>query len=307
MCPHVHMHVSLCLSRCLYFCRNWNHDQDTTTTTDTSDDDLVGGLGKFSHKEISLSHQHWVEQVISAGSFGVHCTEAAEAMHKTCMKLSSQRVRHFRQNRTQKSMLDYLRRYTLFEELTELQPPPPPVQNARRRQDISVLLPLQCDSGYVLMGHDLQTVQRQQQFLHPEVRLARVELLDMLCERLDLSKTRQTYSCMNRLQWTFGQKLVLPGSTYWATDTQYMCPTSESRSVEVCVSKHVSLCIISYLLILKRMCPYASFNMSLYFVTCVLIIYCMCPYNLLRVSLCIFACDVFTYDARRYPIIIDHS
>ncbi|MAD61162.1 MAG: hypothetical protein CMH49_06595 [Myxococcales bacterium] len=239
ICPYVHMHVSLCVSRCLYFCRSWNHDQDTTTT-DTSDDDLVGGLGKFSHKEIGLSHQHWVEQVISAGSFGVHCTEAAEAMHKTCMKLSSQRVRHFRQNRTQKSMLDYLRRYTLFEELTKLHPPPP-VQNARRRQDISVLLPLQCDSGYVLMGHDLQTVARQQQFLHPEVRLARVEILDMLCERLDLSKTRQTYSCMNRLQWTFGQKLVLPGSTYWATDTQYMCPTSESRSVEVCVLVYQSM------------------------------------------------------------------
>ena len=227
----------------VHFCRSWNHVQDTTTD-DTSDDDLVGGLGKYSHKEICLSHQHWVDQVISAGSFGVHCTEAAEAMHKTCMKLSSQRVRHFRQNRTQKSMLDYLRRYTLFEELTKLHPPPP-VQNARRRQDISVLLPLQCDSGYVLMGHDLQTVARQQQFLHPEVRLARVEILDMLCERLDLSKTRQTYSCMNRLQWTFGQKLVLPGSTYWATDTQYMCPTSESRSVEVCV------------LVYRSMFPYA--------------------------------------------------
>ena len=222
---------------CDSFCRSWNHDQDTPTD-DTSEDDFVGGLGKFSHGDICLSHQHWVEQVISAGSFGVHCTEAAEAKHKTSMKLSSQRVRHFRQNITQKSMLDYLRRYTLFETLLQQQLPPP-VKNARHKQDISVLLPLQCDSGYVLMRHDLQTVQRQQQFIHPEVRLARVELLDMLCERLDLAKTRQTYSCMNILQWSFGQKLVLPESTYWATDTQYTCPTSETRFVLLYLNTYV--------------------------------------------------------------------
>ena len=174
------------------------------------------------------------------------------------MKLSSQRVRHFRQNRTQKSMLDYLRRYTLFEALIQLQPPSP-VHKEPCRQDINILLPLQCDTGYVLMGHDLQTVQRQQQFLHPEVRLARVEILDMLCERLDLSKTRQTYSFMNGLEWTFGQKLVMPGGLmYWATDTQYMCPTSETRSVEACV------------LMYQSMCPYAGVHMPLSLIACVL-------------------------------------
>ena len=241
MYPYADRHMSICLFACVHmlicmcsymhvsvhFCRSWNHNQDTTTD-DTSDDNFVGGLGKFSHGSICLSHQHWVEQVISAGSFAVHCTEAAESKHKTCMKLSSQRVRHFRQNLTQKSMLDYLRRYTLFEALIQTQQPPP-VTKTRRQPDVSVLLPLECDSGYVLMGRDLQTVQRQQQFIHPEVRLARVELLDLLCERLQLSKTRQTYSHMNGLQWHFGQKLVLTGATYWATDTQYTCPTSETR------------------------------------------------------------------------------
>ena len=80
----------------------------------------------------------------------------------------------------------------------------------------------------------------------------------MLCERLDLSKTRQTYSVMNELQWTFGQKLLMPGSIYWATDTQYMCPTSETKSVEACVLMHQS------------MCPYTGFHMSLSLKECVL-------------------------------------
>ena len=110
----------------------------------------MGGLGKFSHGNVGLSHHHWVEQVNSAGSFGVHC-----------MRLSSQRVRHFRPNLTQKSMLDYLRRHTLFEALLQIQTPPP-VHNTGCQQDISVLLPLQCHSSYVLMGHDLENERRQQ-------------------------------------------------------------------------------------------------------------------------------------------------
>ena len=75
---------------------------------------------------------------------------------------------------------------------------------------------------------------------------------------LDLSKTRQTYSLMNELQWTFGQKLLMPGSIYWATDTQYMCPTSETKFVEACVLMHQS------------MCPYTGFHMSLSLEECVL-------------------------------------
>ena len=209
MCPYAVINMSSCS---LFACRSWKHGQDTDTN-DTGEDDFVGGLGKFSHGNIGLSHNHWVEQLISAGSFGVHCTEAAEAKHKTCMRLSSQRVRHFRPNLTQKSMLDYLRRHTMFEALLQMQTPPP-VRTTRCPQDVSILLPLRFDSGYVLMGRDLQTVQRQQQFIHPEVRVARVEILDMLCERFHLCKTRQTYSCMNGLQWTFGQKLVSPRSTY---------------------------------------------------------------------------------------------
>ena len=272
-CPHVVKHMSSCYYTHVSSCRNWDHDQDSSDTADTGDEDVVGGLGKYSHGQVCLSHQHWVDQVISAGSFGVHCTEAAEAYHKTCMRLSSQRVRHFRANLTQKSMLDYLRRYTLFEALLKMETPTPVLNTDGRRQDITVLLPLRCDAGFVMMGHDLQTVRRQQQFIHPEVRLARVEILDLLCERLHLSKTRQTYSCMNGLNWNFGQKLVLPGSTYWATDTQYLCPTSETKFVLL----HVSLFIFACVLMSCFMCPYMLKHVSLCIFACVLICIIMCP------------------------------
>ena len=109
-----------------------------TDTASTSDDCIVGGLGKYSHASIGLSHQHWVEQVISAGSFGVHCTEAAEAYHKTCMRLASRRVKHLRPNLTQQSMIEYQRRFNLFETLARKRPcvlqekvqsKPPPVSS----------------------------------------------------------------------------------------------------------------------------------------------------------------------------------
>ena len=58
--------------------------------------------------------------------------------------------------------------------------------------------------------------------------MARVELMDLLCDRLGLPKTIASYRDMNRVQWSFGQKFTLPSNVHlWATDTQYSCATSE--------------------------------------------------------------------------------
>jgi hypothetical protein len=194
---------------------------------------LTGGLGKYSHGSIGLTHQHWVEQVISAGSFGVHCTEAAEAHHKLSMRLSSNRVRHSRQNLTQSAMLKYLLRHYLFDSLFNEMPPP---RTFRRRKTPatadSIRVPLQLVNTQgrhvVHMGLDLHEVRNQIRFIHPEVRLARVELMDLLCDRLDLAKTRATYRLLNDLEWNFGQKLVRSNVTFWATDSQYTHATSEN-------------------------------------------------------------------------------
>ena len=79
------------------------------------------------------------------------------------------------------------------------------------------------------MGTDLADPDSQGQFLHPEIRIARVELMDLLCDQLGMPKSRASYEKMNCLEWSFNQKLVMPsGYTYWATDSQYTCHTSET-------------------------------------------------------------------------------
>ena len=220
---------------CIYltYNRHWNHIQAVSDTDGTDDDELTGGLGKYSHGDIGLSHQHWVEQVISGGSFGVHCTEAAEAKHKTCMSLSSHRVRHLRQNLTQISMLRYLCWNSLFQDMMKSQPQQydRPLHTEGKQQ---ILLPLQLVTpggvSILNMGDNLHETEQQQRFLHPEVRLARVELMDLMCVRLGLPKSRSSYRLLNRLDWKFGQKFITTSNTtYWATDSRYSCSTSENQ------------------------------------------------------------------------------
>ena len=99
--------------------RVWRGHVDTDTD-DTDLDYSVGGLGFYSHKSKALTHNHWVDQVTSAGGFNVHDTQAGEASHKTNMGLASLRVRHGRGNTTQGNMHQYLRNHTLFREVTLL-------------------------------------------------------------------------------------------------------------------------------------------------------------------------------------------
>ena len=67
-------HVSSCLVKHDRIWSNPPHLDPETETEITFEENDVGGLGKYSHKDIGLSHHHWVEHVVSAGSFNVHCT-----------------------------------------------------------------------------------------------------------------------------------------------------------------------------------------------------------------------------------------
>ena len=200
-----------------------------TETDETDDDRRLGGYGFYSHKQKALTHSHWVEQVISAGSFGGHDTQASEASHKTNMGLASRRVRHGRGNVTQKNMQEYLRFHTLCLELKSLHNTrqvraKPRRSTPRIKQGVTQLL-------YELhMGGDLTTVPVQQHFLHSELRIARVELLDMLCDKLGMTRTNTSYSQLQCLNWTFGQKLTRSnGVTYWATDSKYLSQPGSRR------------------------------------------------------------------------------
>ena len=201
--------------------RIWRkHTTPNTDTSDTSDDSTVCGIPKFSHGSTGLSHQHWVDQVISAGGFGVHCTQAAEAMHKTCMRLPAQRVRHLKFNTTQLSMLNYCKWHDLFSELAReraaLLPPREPQVTAGVRCPISVV-------SEESFGAEFNSIAFQESFLHPDIRLAGLEFLDLLCAQFLLPKSVESFQKLGSLQYYFGQQLTRSdGEIYWATDSRYL-------------------------------------------------------------------------------------
>ena len=173
----------------------WKHAAPVSSTDDTDEEHNTGGLGKYSHGHVCLSHQHWVRQVISSGCFGVHCTQAPEACHKISMQLASARVRHVSANTTRNNMLQYVYRHHLFEELrlNHFQSPPgregpPPI-----RESFGVPLIDFCTGQRVTLGSDMRPAATQGLFLHPEARIARVELLDLVCEKFSLPKTISSY------------------------------------------------------------------------------------------------------------------
>ena len=193
-----------------------------TDTDSTADSDRVGGLGKYCYGQHNLVHQHWVSQVESAGGFNVHDTEGPEAHHKLCMVLPAARVRHFSNvNATQENMHNYLLHGLLFKSLHKKVWPSPYQCNYRERAN-RVFSPLRGDP----MGRELTSVLKQATLIHPEVRVARVELLDLFCAKFRLPTTNASYKLFERVEWVFGQKLIRhDGEVYWATDSQYSVPT----------------------------------------------------------------------------------
>ena len=196
---------------------DWEHLDDETDTEETDDDHHVGGLGIFSHKATGLSHQHWIEQVLCNGGFNVGCTQAAEASHKTNMRLASQRVRHMRDNETTNKMREYLKHFILFENLSSIHESKKNSVRKTRTPRPGVYMKLN-----IYMGANLSWTTNQRKFLHRQIRFARVELMDLLCVELQVPKTIATYDSFNCLSWDFGQKLMMSdGTSYWATDTSY--------------------------------------------------------------------------------------
>ena len=197
-------------------------DPQESDTTDTDDDSDLGGL-QYSHGPLALIHQHWVLQVITAGGFNVHCTQSAEAAHKTSAKLAAARVRHLHGMKTVQSMMSFLCSYSVFEHLKDLLPDPPSSGPACPIV-YGVKVPL--DSDNLMAGHGpFTTPSFQSQLLHNEIPVTRVEFMDMLCDQFDLPKSLRTYTHFEQLSFEFGQKFTCSsGENYWATDSQYTYP-----------------------------------------------------------------------------------
>ena len=199
-------------------------DGAATDTDDTTASMKVGGLGFYSHGDQSLTHHHWVRQTISAGSFGVHCTEAAEAALKGVFRHPLSRVKHSEQNVTHAAITNYLCHDLLFRALTPTFIPTKVVQP--KALTPGVFLPYRVKvAGHV---QDLTLVApfvsatAQCKFLHPDVRVSVVEILDLMCDKLGLPHTTVSYRRLQHLDWVIGQKFVRQdGEIFWSTTSDY--------------------------------------------------------------------------------------
>ena len=216
-----------CLSwRC---CSDWKkHLVAETDTEDTDEDHNVGGLGKYSHKDTGLSHSHWIDQVLCNGGFNVGCTQAAEASHKTSMRLPSKRVQHRRDNVTTSNMQEYLCLHSVFEKIFRdhwFNQQSITTKQHRRPTPFGVQLLLNISMDRV----DMRSTVLQRQFLHSRVRLTRSELLDLLHMKLQLTPTLKTYDSMSLLRWTFGTKLSMGNNGVYYHATEVSSGTERSK------------------------------------------------------------------------------
>ena len=181
-----------------------------------------------------MVHQHWVQQLLCAGSFNLHCTESGEAKHKHVQKQAALRVKIEDAARTQGSMLNYVKNNLLFRDLaTQLLQPRAYIKPVVRRSKVTVVsYPLKSNSGPVGLGTNFRSTANQARFIHPSVRLARFELFDLLCDKFGYRKTLNSYAVLESLSFNLGQKLVLPnGDVYWATDTDYVTSAGRRRDI----------------------------------------------------------------------------
>ena len=197
--------------------------RDSGSDTDSNDEEhKVGGIRVFSHGRKSLTHQHWVNQVVTAGGFNVNCTQGPEASHKLNMHLAAARVRHGGANETQFQMLRYLCNYFTFEEMNRVE------QSSQSRRVTRNCIPrniFRLESPIPNAGDSPRrdSVAFRMCFIHRHVRVAVNELYDLLCPHLGLTNSRATYTQLASLRFTFGQRFVREdGREFWGTDSKYI-------------------------------------------------------------------------------------
>ena len=191
----------------------------TTDTDDTDEDRDVGGQSMYSHNTMCLTHQHWVDQVVSAGGFNVHCAQGAESSHKFNMHVASARVRHdASSNVTQTSMLHYLCEQLIFQHLSLLTE-----EDDGDKSSHAVRPGLHHPLGFEF-NTNLCDPRFRQTFLHPQVRVTVEELILFLCQRLHLPNTFESFRQLGQAQINLGTKYVVRtvgserAQTFWGTD-----------------------------------------------------------------------------------------
>ena len=191
-------------------------------------------MGYYSHGPFCLTHQHWVEQVVSAGGFNVHCVQAAEASHKINMHLAAARVRHSDINQTQNSMLKYLTNRVVFTELDHFLNNPKKTVKKKQTTGAHATLYFQ---------HNLSgPLELSDRFLHSDIRLSELEFAKLVLKELQMEPSDATFQLIQSLSFVFSQRFVREdGLHLWATDKELgrrdiynLCGVDKSTGDSLC-------------------------------------------------------------------------
>lgn len=171
----------------------------------------------YSHNTMCLNHQHWVDQVVSAGGFNVHCAQGPEASHKHNMHIAAARVRHGDNNETQHSMLKYLCERSVFHMLLldMIASGRPPRKSPTPAPGLRQPLPVDC-------GRKLLEASFRKSIISSGVRIAVSELIILICGKIGLQPTLGSFRKLANARIVLGKKFTRSGEqaqTFWATDT----------------------------------------------------------------------------------------
>ena len=150
-----------------------------------------------------MTHNHWVEQYVSAGGLNVHDVQGPEAAHKFNVHLASLRVRHAGSNQTQDSMLRFVCDYTLFDELKHLlNSERDLVPTQRKAKKPGLYMTIDFETNFAGPGDITDN------FLHADIRLQEFEVACLLCQKLQLPQTDEGFLKLRSLRVVFGRQFV---------------------------------------------------------------------------------------------------
>lgn len=177
----------------VFFTRYLHRCESESETTDTDEDKIWGGCGKFEYSQKALPHalRHYTELVMRAGHHGAYCTAAVEMGHIAFNAKAATLTRHeASKNRSESNMLQWNLQQQLYAAVLELRDKnhahtvvPP---DADDESQLTLSVPLKsCKHGWD--SHDGIPKTWGNKFVSTTARLTRLELLYLLGNKLRIT------------------------------------------------------------------------------------------------------------------------
>ena len=191
-----------------------NRDEDESATESTDEELTWGGLGKLEYGKAVLPHAliHTSELVIRGGHHAAFCTFAVETAHKHFIKLAATFARVYADtNRSQREMMKWVNETQLWDAISRVADLHNDKKPSHRPKQQPSLRPMNVLSACSRAWGRSSTNRRQRlpaswynQFVHPRVRLTRMELLRILCVKLGVEDSYASHRLLvQNVKWEF--------------------------------------------------------------------------------------------------------